>query len=611
MTADPTYVLLADADQECVQWLRHCLGGRYRVAATASGDSALTALEQYPVDVVVVGRQLSDMSRGDLVSRMRARGRAADVSVFLADSTGDDGIDPSVYYVLDRGVCHADIQTVVASALTGPRRPPPVAREVWKDAMGARQMHSVAQASQRLALQRDIAGVSSVALEAVAELTGADRAYCLFYDEETGEMWSCTDEREIPAAAGLVGFAARTGTPVAVDSVRYDVRYRAAIDDPRGTGDENMLAQPIATSDGIVHAVLVAVCDEARGTFTAAERAALALYAELASPYLQSLALRAHADALLEQEASAPGEPIFRAEAMRAHAVAEHEGDVVRVSSSWIRWTYWALVAMLIGAGAYMSVGTIAQYSAGPAVVRVDGRTDVTAVEPGTIVSVDVVAGQRVSAGDVIARFHDAPETAELAGIRREFDAHLRNRMLDPSDQSSAAALRALRGRKDAAEARLAARVLRAPRDGLVGDVRVRPGQHLATGQLVVSITDDDPMLELVALLPGADRPMLRPGMTLRLHLAGYRDATTDLAVKSIADDVIGATEARRYLGHEIADSVPVFGSVVLVTARLPSSTFVADGQKYHFHDGMVGRAEVRVSSRSIARTLIPGLEGL
>jgi hypothetical protein len=49
----------------------------------------------------------------------------------------------------------------------------------------------------------------------------------------------------------------------------------------------------------------------------------------------------------------------------------------------------------------------------------------------------------------------------------------------------------------------------------------------------------------------------------------------------------------------------------VLVTARLSTSTFVADGEHLLFHDGMVGRADVRVSSQSIARTLIPGLEGL
>jgi hypothetical protein len=50
---------------------------------------------------------------------------------------------------------------------------------------------------------------------------------------------------------------------------------------------------------------------------------------------------------------------------------------------------------------------------------------------------------------------------------------------------------------------------------------------------------------------------------------------------------------------------------VVIVRARLPARTFVSDGHRYHFHDGMVGAGEVEVESRPFLVTLVPSLEKL
>lgn len=91
-------------------------------------------------------------------------------------------------------------------------------------------------------------------------------------------------------------------------------------------------------------------------------------------------------------------------------------------------------------------------------------------------------------------------------------------------------------------------------------------------------------------------------------RLSGYRGEHIIGEVRAISG-VLGAAEARgRFLGDRLADSVPITGSVVVVEAQLTSSMFEADGERLHLHSGMIGVAEVRLQSRSLLRSLIPGL---
>jgi hypothetical protein len=114
-----------------------------------------------------------------------------------------------------------------------------------------------------------------------------------------------------------------------------------------------------------------------------------------------------------------------------------------------------------------------------------------------------------------------------------------------------------------------------------------------------------------VLLIPGQYRPSIKPGLPIRLEISGYRYAYQKLTVESVSDEVIGPTEARRYLGPEIGDAVAVDGPVAIVKARLPSTDFTADGKTYHYHNGMHGQGEVQVRSERLLLTLVPGLKAL
>ena len=169
--------------------------------------------------------------------------------------------------------------------------------------------------------------------------------------------------------------------------------------------------------------------------------------------------------------------------------------------------------------------------------------------------------------------------------------------------------MRTLARQLEAAEATLEQRVIRAPHDGVVTDVHVQPGQHVNIGDVVMAVVDEsDPGLEIVAFLPGADRPQLEPGMPMRLSLAGFEYAYQDVVVEEISEGVVGPAEAGRMLGPQLADTLPLGGGVVMVRARLPGRTFVSDDEVYPFHDGMGGEVDVRLDAETILEMLIPAL---
>jgi membrane fusion protein (multidrug efflux system) len=303
---------------------------------------------------------------------------------------------------------------------------------------------------------------------------------------------------------------------------------------------------------------------------------------------------------------------LFREQALRIHQAGMRiEGDLLRADPRWMQWTYRLLLAVLVATLLFSVLGTVREYASGPAVVRLGGRTDLRATAAGTVSEVAVGRGERVAAGQVLVRLHGAQEAAELERIEREIELQLINRLRNPADTAAERSLLSLRAERELARARVAERELRAPAAGAVDDVRVRPGQPVAPGQVVVTLAGPGGERTVIALLPGEYRPMLKPGMELRMELQGYRYSYQHLTIEQVGGEVVGPAEARRYLGDEIADAATLGGPVVLVTARLPALTFEAEGKTRRYHDGMWGKAEVRVRSERILVALIPALRAL
>ena len=283
----------------------------------------------------------------------------------------------------------------------------------------------------------------------------------------------------------------------------------------------------------------------------------------------------------------------------------------MRLSPRWARWSYWLLLFALVAAGVFSAVGRVHEYASGPAVIRVEGRLDLTARFDGTVAAVSVQPGQRVIEGQPLVQFFMEQERAERERLQKEFELQLLKLLRDPSDESARQSMSSLRAERELATARLEQRLVRAPRAGIVSDVRIRPGEHLGVGDMILTIVGEDARLSIVAMLPGRYRPRLRPGLPLRFELVGYRYEYRQLYIESVGDEIIGPTEAKRYLGADVADSVTIDGPVVLVRARLPSTRFISDGESYLYFDGLHAYAQARVRSEPIVLTLLPALKVL
>lgn len=303
---------------------------------------------------------------------------------------------------------------------------------------------------------------------------------------------------------------------------------------------------------------------------------------------------------------------IFRPEALEYHrSGGSKRGDVLRLSPHWTGWTYRVVLVFFVASVAFLCVGRMSEYASGPAVVRAKYKTVVTCPVSATVQKVAVAPGERVQAGQLLVQLDDSEEVANVTRFEQELDAQLSKSLRDPLDETTRQSAASLRSQLAYAQQRLAARQLTAPSAGIVSDVRIRAGQALVPGQQVATVLGSDSQLSLIIMLPGFFRPQLSTGQAALFEINGYPQSYQRVTIDKIADEVVGPTEVRRYLGEEIADAIPVSGSVVLAESLLGKPIFVADGQEYNYADGLQGTVQVRVRSVPIILNLIPGIRNL
>jgi membrane fusion protein (multidrug efflux system) len=300
---------------------------------------------------------------------------------------------------------------------------------------------------------------------------------------------------------------------------------------------------------------------------------------------------------------------LFRKEAIEHHAAQGAKAELLRIAPASTSWVF-TLVATALGlALVFTVVGRLNEYASGPAVVRIEGRTSITASSAAIVAEVMVEPGRVVREGDVLVRLYDQEEAAELDATTREFDDQLLKLLRKPEDSVAREALVTLRTRRELARSRLDRRTLRAPHSGVVSDIRVRAGQLLEPGMAVVELEGDHASATVIAMYPGRYRPLLKKGALLRFELDGFQRKAQELAITNVSEQIVGPAEAARFLGRELADSFTLTGPVVIVRADLPSASFVADRQRFRFAHGMHGLAESVVRNEPIAYAFVPGLK--
>ena len=304
-----------------------------------------------------------------------------------------------------------------------------------------------------------------------------------------------------------------------------------------------------------------------------------------------------------------PRPALFRDEAIAHRRAQAERADVLAIDPQATSWGMRVIALGAVLAVLFLFVGRVNEYASGPAIVRLQGRTTLSARQAGVVTKVLAIPGQQVEQGDVLVQLHAADERAEVEAARRELDDQLRKLLQQPDDQVAREALVSLRARRDLAETRLAQRTIRAPHRGTVGDVRAREGQLVEPGASLAELHDAHSTAAVSALLPGRYRPYLAKGHKLRFRLDGFHRQVLELEVQRVGDQIVGPREAGRYLGPDLADAFAIQGPVVMVEAQLPRGSFDADGVKYDYAHGMQGLAEAVVRNEPVIYALLPVLK--
>ena len=304
-----------------------------------------------------------------------------------------------------------------------------------------------------------------------------------------------------------------------------------------------------------------------------------------------------------------PSSP-FRAQALAFHRRGGLRGDVLHITPRVLHVVHWWLVAVGVCVAGFVCTGRVTDYAAGPAIVLLDNRHDVTATRAGVVDAIPARVGAHVRAGDALLHLHASGEAAELAAIERLITDQLVALMREPANAAARSALPELRARREQAQSALERSTLRAPVAGVVADLRARVGQPVDAGAPLLALQAEPRGARVTAFLPGPDRPRMHPGMTLRLQIAGFERSALALEIERVDEQVLGPQEAVRALGADLAGTFEARGPVVLVHARMPADSFDSRGVRYRLHHGMSARAEVAVQRQPLLYAWLPALEG-
>jgi CheY-like chemotaxis protein len=600
-------VLVVDRDGDNHKLMQDALSSAYHVHSAPNGEVALQILDRFDIAILITDLMLPGMSGRVLIEEHTRRfPDSPTVKLVLTEQTDDYSLkrfvaEQSIFYFLQKPVAKADIVTIVGSAAAAYFER--IRQQGGEASEGAEQ--GVLEYSGRLAIQRDLESASEVATEAILELVGAERAYCHVYDAVSQTM--LCQGRRVAASSGLTGFVARTGKVVNLRRIR-DASFVPA-DDPEGTGDEPFVAIAVQSPDRKVLAVFSAVRPPNGKAFVDENIATLVSLATQAASTFSRAHLQAHLESLFSGAADQRRPNLFRAEAFEASINSDHgSGEVLRVSPRWISGSYWVLATFLVCASLFGVFFRVSEVASGSAVIMAEDQTTLTASALGTVDKVYVKPGQPVAKNQKLVDLNAAAEEAELARVSKEFKIQLVRSLREPNDKESRDALVGLRTQRTKALSDLRARTLVAPRAGTVSDVRVRRGQPVEPGAALVSFVNEDSRYFVVLMVDGKHRPLLRPGMPLKLELAGYRYAYQTAFVDSISEEILGPEEADNYLGMSLGNVVTSEKPVTILRAFLKGPTFESRGQTLRVHPGMLGTAEVALRSKRLIFFVFPGL---
>ncbi len=239
------------------------------------------------------------------------------------------------------------------------------------------------------------------------------------------------------------------------------------------------------------------------------------------------------------------------------------------------------------------------------------------AVERRQVEGVHVLTGDHIQMGQALITFDTTNLRGELERAERSYEFHRRLVVIDRTSQNMSDMTRT-RIERDRFLSALYQSVLRAPADGRILDVRVRAGDIVSSGEILLTMGDGESEIEVVGLLPGYSATLLSEDSTLQLELDGFPHSRTPLEVIEVSDELVGRDAAVQHLGNNSTDKIqsriePMVskGSMAVIRARAATGTFASQGVRYQLFDGLTGRIEAKLRLDPVYMVAIPGMRAL
>lgn len=309
------------------------------VTVAPDEQAAVASIATTGARLLCVGPRIDPGSAAELIARLASAVPAVRSIVLAAGDEPElfqDAIDDDRLFFLARQPPSIDeIAALLRGALRHEERRSGLAAPASIDAV--RRISSLVD---RLATETDLERISGLVGDAATEIAGAEHGRFAIYDAAREALWSrqlyAGEVVRNSAASGLAGFAARTGTAVAIDHAGDDPRYDGDADNEGRSPDDRFLAVPVtAPASKDVLAVVVVTRGNDAPPFGGDELRHLQYLGEQIAPIVMHRLVEAQLEEAIATAArpiGADGRPLYRAEALQALEERTDAGPVLDFS---------------------------------------------------------------------------------------------------------------------------------------------------------------------------------------------------------------------------------------------------------------------------------------
>ena len=351
----------------------------------AKNDAASSADFTFDAEqaILVIGDQLSPEDAARLLCRSLPEPSSAPrgAAVVLAAGEAIDLFEPfvaagAIYYISRALPPIADSARLLGAAVR--------ARSggEYRDEVGLEIGTQVDELLQELDRQKDSAVIARRIAKEIEVLLKTSSAFVWFYDRAQDLLWRPADwtakekVRKESAAAGLIGYVARTGASVVVPSVGDDPRFDPEADNDHGPRDQRLLASAVVDNDPHHDrrvGVLVGLRLADKKTFDESDQERLDYLARRLSRIATQVTERhereSHQQVISEQAAA-----IFRREALEHYSRSvDFTGRALEISPAWMRRAVWLVAAAALTAVLFAATVRVDESVGAPAIVTVSG----------------------------------------------------------------------------------------------------------------------------------------------------------------------------------------------------------------------------------------------